>query len=145
MNSSKKRTNDYYYDTSGRLVFVRFLEKLKIPKRHFEINWPLNINSPSSPRPGRPCPLARPVAVPFEKLSKIKRTEKFIWHQTFWQNYPQWVLTLEWLVICTEKKSEKLAHLRLLFRKPYRWELRVWCERHAILMQHNWANFFKHH
>ena len=97
----------------------------------------LNINSPGSPRP-----LARPTAVSFEKWSKIKSTEKYIWNQTFWQNYPQWVLTLEWLVICTEKKSEKLAHLRLLFRKPYRWEHRVWCERHAILMQHNWAKSF---
>ena len=25
----------------GRLVFVRFLEDLKIPKRNFEINWPV--------------------------------------------------------------------------------------------------------
>ena len=24
-----------YYDTSGRLVFVRFLEEFKTPKRHF--------------------------------------------------------------------------------------------------------------
>ena len=31
----------HYYDTSGRIVFVRFLEELKTPKRHFEINWPL--------------------------------------------------------------------------------------------------------
>ena len=30
-----------YYDTSGRLVFVRFWKKLKTPRRHFEINWPL--------------------------------------------------------------------------------------------------------
>ena len=30
-----------YYATSCRFVFVRFLEVLKIPKRHFEINWPL--------------------------------------------------------------------------------------------------------
>ena len=30
-----------YLDTSGRIVFVRFLEELKTPKRHFEINCPL--------------------------------------------------------------------------------------------------------
>ena len=30
-----------YYDTSSRIVFVRFLEELKTPKRHFEMNWPL--------------------------------------------------------------------------------------------------------
>ena len=27
----------YYYETSGRLVFVRFWRKLKTPKIHFEI------------------------------------------------------------------------------------------------------------
>ena len=32
----------YYYGSSSRIVFVRFLEKLKTPKRHFEINWPLS-------------------------------------------------------------------------------------------------------
>ena len=31
----------YYYGTSSRIVFVRFLGELKIPKRHFEINWPV--------------------------------------------------------------------------------------------------------
>ena len=30
-----------YYGTSSRIVFVCFLGELKIPKRHFEINWPL--------------------------------------------------------------------------------------------------------
>ena len=30
-----------YYSNSSRIVFVRFLEELKTPKRHFEINWPL--------------------------------------------------------------------------------------------------------
>ena len=30
-----------YYDTSGRIVFVRFLKELKTPKRRFKINWPL--------------------------------------------------------------------------------------------------------
>ena len=29
------------YDTSGSLVFVRFLEEIEDTKRHFEINWPL--------------------------------------------------------------------------------------------------------
>ena len=32
----------YFYDTSGRLVFVRFLEEFEDTKRHFEINWPLS-------------------------------------------------------------------------------------------------------
>ena len=40
-----QKTNEqillYHYDTSGQLVFLRFLKKLKITKRHFEINWPL--------------------------------------------------------------------------------------------------------
>ena len=36
----KNRPN--YYDTSGRIVFVRFLESIEDDKkRHFEINWPL--------------------------------------------------------------------------------------------------------
>ena len=35
------------YGTSSRIVFVRFLEELKTPKEHFEINWPLvTINGP---------------------------------------------------------------------------------------------------
>ena len=30
------------YDTSGQIIFVRFVEELKTRKRrHFEINWPL--------------------------------------------------------------------------------------------------------
>ena len=40
-----QKTNEkirlYYYGTSSRIVFVRFLGELKTPKRHFEINWPL--------------------------------------------------------------------------------------------------------
>ena len=31
------------YNTSGRIVFIPFLEELKTPKRHFEINLPLVI------------------------------------------------------------------------------------------------------
>ena len=31
----------YYYDTSGRVVFFRFLEEIEDTKKHFEINWPL--------------------------------------------------------------------------------------------------------
>ena len=44
LNSSIKRIKKFnlqYYDTSGRLVFVRFLEELKTPKSPFENNWPL--------------------------------------------------------------------------------------------------------
>ena len=32
-----------YYETSGRLVFIRFLEELKTPKIPFKINWPLTV------------------------------------------------------------------------------------------------------
>ena len=47
LSSILPKTNEkirlYYYNTSGRIVFIRFffLEELKTPKRHFEINWPL--------------------------------------------------------------------------------------------------------
>ena len=44
LNSSKKRTKTFnlqYYDNSGRLVFVHFLEELKTSKSPLEINWPL--------------------------------------------------------------------------------------------------------
>ena len=43
LNSSKtnKKFDLQYYDTSGWLVFVRFLEELKTTKSPFEINWPL--------------------------------------------------------------------------------------------------------
>ena len=146
MNSSKKRTNEFDFTTMIPQVdlfsFV-FWKKLKTPKRHFEINWPLNINSPGSPRPGRPCPLARAYSCAFWKMIKDQKNRKIyltpniltkIIHSESW-------LLSDWS-FAPKKKSEKLAHLRLLFRKPYRWELRVWCERHAILMQHNWANFF---
>ena len=40
-DSSKKQTNEFDYDTSVQLVFVRFLEEIEYTKRHFEINWPL--------------------------------------------------------------------------------------------------------
>ena len=33
-----KKFNILYYDTSSRIVFVPFLEELKTPKGHFEIN-----------------------------------------------------------------------------------------------------------
>ena len=40
-----QKTNEkillYYYGTSSRIVFVRFLGELNTLKRHFEINWPL--------------------------------------------------------------------------------------------------------
>ena len=47
-NSPKKRTKKnqlYYYGTSSRIVFVRFLGELKTSKRHFEINWPLLLST----------------------------------------------------------------------------------------------------
>ena len=42
MNSSKKQTNEFVFTTMP-CVFVRFWKKLKTPKRHFEIIWPLNV------------------------------------------------------------------------------------------------------
>ena len=36
VNSSKNRTNEFVFTTMQR-IFVRFLEELKTPKRHFEI------------------------------------------------------------------------------------------------------------
>ena len=40
-----KRIQLYYYDTSGRLVFVHFLEEIeKNLKKHFEINWPFSVS-----------------------------------------------------------------------------------------------------
>ena len=45
--SSKKRMNKFYFTTMKLQVdlfsFV-FLRKLKTPKRHFEINWPLSFS-----------------------------------------------------------------------------------------------------
>ena len=45
--SSKKRTNESYFTTMKPQVdlfsFV-FWKKLKTPKRHFEINWPLKVS-----------------------------------------------------------------------------------------------------
>ena len=42
LNSSKKRTKKFdlttYYDTSVRLVFVRFFGEFKTPKSPFEVN-----------------------------------------------------------------------------------------------------------
>ena len=41
----QKKTNEwiwlYYYDTSGLLVFVHFLEEIEDSKKTFQINWPL--------------------------------------------------------------------------------------------------------
>ena len=41
---SEKNPRLYYYWTSSRIVFVRFLGELKTPKRHFEINWHLVVH-----------------------------------------------------------------------------------------------------
>ena len=42
-----QKTNEqirlHYYDTSGWLVFLRFLDEIEDTKKHFEINWPLLI------------------------------------------------------------------------------------------------------
>ena len=40
-----KKNQLFYYGTSSRIIFVRFLGELKSPKRHFEINWPLVLHS----------------------------------------------------------------------------------------------------
>ena len=41
VQKKRKKNQLYYYGTSSRIVFVHFLGELKIPKRHFEINLPL--------------------------------------------------------------------------------------------------------
>ena len=41
LQKTNERIRLYYFDTSVRLVFVRFLEEIDDPKNHFEINWPL--------------------------------------------------------------------------------------------------------
>ena len=41
LQKMNKRIPLYYYDTSARLVLVRFWRKSTTPKNHFEINWPL--------------------------------------------------------------------------------------------------------
>ena len=41
LHKTNERIIPYYYETSGRLVFVRFLEEIDNPKNPFEINWPL--------------------------------------------------------------------------------------------------------
>ena len=38
---TNEKIQHYYYGTLSQIVFVHFLEELKTPKRHFEINWPL--------------------------------------------------------------------------------------------------------
>ena len=38
---NKPTNSSLHCGTSNRIVFVRFLGELKSPKRHFEINWPL--------------------------------------------------------------------------------------------------------
>ena len=40
MNSSKKWTNEFVFTTMRR-VFIHFWKKLKTPKRHLKIIWPL--------------------------------------------------------------------------------------------------------
>ena len=41
LKNQRKKSRLYYYGTSSRIVFVRFLGELKTPKIHFEINRPL--------------------------------------------------------------------------------------------------------
>ena len=36
--NERKKNRPNYYGTSSQIVFIHFLEKLKTPKRHFEIN-----------------------------------------------------------------------------------------------------------
>ena len=38
---TNKKIRLYYYGISSWIVFIRFLGELKSPKRHLEINWPL--------------------------------------------------------------------------------------------------------
>ena len=49
-----QKTNErillYYYETSGRLVFIHFLEEIENTKRHFGIIWPLVLAYFSPPK-----------------------------------------------------------------------------------------------
>ena len=38
---NKLENFDFCPSPLGQTFFIHFLEELKIPKRHFEINWPL--------------------------------------------------------------------------------------------------------
>ena len=42
LHKTNERIIPYYYETSGRLVFVQFLEEIDNPRNHFEIIWPLD-------------------------------------------------------------------------------------------------------
>ena len=41
LQKMNERIQLYFYDTSSRLVFARFLEEIEDTKNHFEIIWPL--------------------------------------------------------------------------------------------------------
>ena len=43
LQKTNERIRLYHYDTSDRLVFVRFWGEIDDPKNHFEINWPLRV------------------------------------------------------------------------------------------------------
>ena len=47
LQTANKRIWLYYYDTSGQLVFVRFLEEIDDTKKPFRNNWPLRAYCPN--------------------------------------------------------------------------------------------------
>ena len=49
---TKKLDFTTYYGTSSRIVFVHFLGEVETPKRHLEINWPLDAAAVSTSADG---------------------------------------------------------------------------------------------
>ena len=80
-NERKNSTLLTYYGTSSRIVFVRFLDELKIPKRHFEINWPLKTLVGSTPHTSNKLNLV------FFVVSKNQLKKHWL--------YTEWYLCLE--------------------------------------------------
>ena len=65
---------------SSRIVFVRFLEELKTPKRHFEINWTLE-----SVPPPPPLQFFGPSAVPELTMLDVGSPSRFT--EEYWLFY----------------------------------------------------------
>ena len=101
-----EKIRHYYYGTSNWIVFVRFLGELKTPKRHFEINWPLELNRKTK----MTCVIEKPFA---NMHSEIKtHTHRMgkckSWNWAF--NY-----TLFWKSKISALKSVFLFKLRINF------------------------------
>ena len=78
-----QKTNDYY-STSSRIVFVRFLGEFKTPKRHFEINWPLEDNIPVLiPRTEKPIKKPPVCNLPLRGSNLISAVLTMGWNHIF--------------------------------------------------------------